>query len=1152
MSDKQLLPRLGHVDAKDISLYVNTELSGENSIIVPENADNIFDFADRFAKERNNCQKFCFYGLIESKWGDCDNLKIDFRIADSSANINPVLNSNIPFWFNDKYSNISAYTYSILSRNLDSSNGDLSRNIYGKKKASFFIPFEFNINEITKTNKSIYISILDRVKNLSLNTEFPFIFFDEDDILLEYGVETALIQEDGSILEVNNNYPYFYDRHWIRRELEAEGPAFVFFNQSSLTFTEGGSDDTVLEDKIFEIEVSLSKSPNGYETIKFNVLYGLDENLQEYTTIDIPQDLAINLGTLTWTSSTASQTQILRFRLNDDYFVEAQERLTLQIIPILGVLPDLEKPQIISLYFNDNDVPSKVAFEGSNTTIIEPTQIINPISIPIKLVLDRKLYAPNQQLTLYIDQNESDCNSFYGFNNLNYYSGDAFEKETIVYFNTTDTEFFVNLYFRTKIEYDITRKIVLKMKDLSSNLVLQSFNINQDLKYTIYVEKSITTNYVTLKIPYDMPNGRGPLRSVYNLPKAQIAYDDFGLEDSPTVLTTFRYSNLGYYQSGYISDPDHRDKLRANRTSNPISFGRQLVYTDLSLKIYNNGPTRILFNNSIVNKGESFDILITSDGWGAGATSSELYYNGVEFILNLPTNDGFSFNIPNSLAMQGFTATTMEYYSTKYSFQVTNVNYNWYDTPNGPTDNEKVTNILTKEVFYSSSEDVSDANNNAFGRRIYDESFTGFKNLSYNFYTELKNVVSQIYWDSSNTTEEPTDWSAIDKHFVELYNGSRRIFYPGIIIIPIPSESLGWPRKFTESTIFISPDNLMLENNFSQSTRSESRYNVPSQNIFTYFYQAGTQIFTETEIQQAKKVMMYNLGPMNVQAGVGKRTYTVALQGVTISSKDVDSPVLSSTQFMPSSFSPDFKNLFIYNFANSNLNTKLQAIIEVQNLGDVSVKILGVNVGKFEKVWFTEFPIQGTLPTGVVQNIVRPLTNISLPLESNDAYRNKIVTSFGNDIYYRAFSKMNYKISFLNFRLYNYDGTDPNKVINKSIFIDHELEYTQPSNIRQPNFYQHFYYLYSQFNPDFHIPSNGWSILSQKVCSTNTVNYFRPIGIGNQWVEVEGFLATASDFLGDYDLKFSKNSTVASRSSTNGLYYYCDKNGIIWAKVSII
>lgn len=1149
MSDKQLLPRLEHVEAKDISLYINSELSGEKSLIIPEKADNILDFADKFAEERNNCQKFCLYGLVESKWGDCDNLKIEFRIADSSSNINPDTNLNIPFWFNDKSSNVSANTYSILSRSLDFTNGDLSKNIFGKKKASFFMPFELNVNDLTPTNKSIYIRILDVVKNLSLNQEFPFIFFDEDDILLEYGIETALIQENGTILEVNNNYPYLYDRHWIRRELEAEGPAFVYFNQSSITYTEGGSDDTILEDKNFEIEVSLSKPPNGYETIKFNVLYGLDENLQEYTTVNIPQDLAINLGYMSWTSSTTSQTQILRFRLNDDYFVEALERLTLQIVPILGVLPDLEKSQTISLYFIDNDVPSKVAFEGSNITITEPTQIINPISIPIKLVLDRKLYAPNQQLILYIDTNQSDCESFYGFNNVNYYagqSGSSFINETIVYFNTTDTEYFVNLYFRTKIQYDVNRKIVLKMKDLSSNLIAQSFNINQDLKYTIYVNKSITTNFVTLKIPYDMPNGRGPLRSVYNLPKNQTDYDNDGLRDSPTVLSTFRMSSNGYYQPGYIAFNAHRIDLLANKTNNPISYGRQLVYTDILLKITNLGKTKILYNNNIYNTNDEFDILLTSDGWGTGATSSELYYNGSEFILTLPTNDGFSFNIPNQAAMQGISASTMEYYYTKYSVQVTNINYNWYYQASGPTDDEITTNVLTKNVFFSFIEQDFNANLSNFGSRIYQDFFIGNKNQTYNFYTELKNVVSQIYWDSSNTTEEPTDWSAIEKTFEELYNGSTRIFYPGIIIIPNPGTTSTWPYNFTESTIFISQDYLLLENSFTPSTIDEDAY------YNTYFYQAGTQIFTSTELQNAKKAEMYNLGPINVQAGVGNRTWELNIQGMTISSKDVDAPVLSSTQFMSSSLPPLYKNLFIFNFGDSNLNTKLQAIIEIKNLGDVPVNIFNTNVDRGNKIWITEFPIQGTLPVGVVQNIVRPLTNLSFPLQSNNRYINKIVTPLGDDVFYRAFSKLYYEISFLNFRLYNFDGTDSGKIVNKSVIIDDELEYSNPRYFAQPNFLQNFYYLFSRFQPDFHIPSMGPGLTSSKKCSTDIVNNFRPIGIGNQWVEVEGFLATASNFLGNYELKFSKNSTVASRSNNNGLYYYCDKNGIIWAKVEFI
>ena len=85
MSDKQLLSSKDYVNAKNIALYINSELSGEKNILKPDKADNLFDMSIKFEEERNASAKFCLYGKVESKWGDCNNLKVDFKIVDSST-----------------------------------------------------------------------------------------------------------------------------------------------------------------------------------------------------------------------------------------------------------------------------------------------------------------------------------------------------------------------------------------------------------------------------------------------------------------------------------------------------------------------------------------------------------------------------------------------------------------------------------------------------------------------------------------------------------------------------------------------------------------------------------------------------------------------------------------------------------------------------------------------------------------------------------------------------------------------------------------------------------------------------------------------------------------------------------------------------------
>ncbi len=61
MKIKELLPSKDYVNAKNISLFVNAELSREESILKVEKADNVFDFSVKFEQERNASYKFCLY-----------------------------------------------------------------------------------------------------------------------------------------------------------------------------------------------------------------------------------------------------------------------------------------------------------------------------------------------------------------------------------------------------------------------------------------------------------------------------------------------------------------------------------------------------------------------------------------------------------------------------------------------------------------------------------------------------------------------------------------------------------------------------------------------------------------------------------------------------------------------------------------------------------------------------------------------------------------------------------------------------------------------------------------------------------------------------------------------------------------------------------
>ena len=164
--EKNLLTSRRFVNANSIDTFVNVELTSEKSILKPFKTDNVLNIQEKFTEERNASLKFCLYGIVQSKWCDCDSLKVDFYIADSSTNPNISLLNNRPyrFWVYDKSTNRQASEWSVQTKPLDNSNGRLSVNLYRKKKGSYFFPFELDLRDLDRlgdgilTNKSIYVS----------------------------------------------------------------------------------------------------------------------------------------------------------------------------------------------------------------------------------------------------------------------------------------------------------------------------------------------------------------------------------------------------------------------------------------------------------------------------------------------------------------------------------------------------------------------------------------------------------------------------------------------------------------------------------------------------------------------------------------------------------------------------------------------------------------------------------------------------------------------------------------------------------------------------------------------------------------------------------------------------------------------------------
>lgn len=1107
MSQKQLLPNKRYVNAKNINLYIDSELRGEKNIIVPEKTENVFDFLLKFEQERNESYKFCFYGLVESKWGDCNDIRVDFSIKDSSTNL--IKNPDTYFWFYDKSSGTSGFTWFTKTMSLDSVDGELSKNIYGKKKGHYFFPFEIDINTLSKTNKSLFVKIDDTIKDLYVIHEFPFLFFDDDGIIVEYGSETAIIQDDGTIIELNNNYPFFYDRHWVRRELEPTGPPFVSFTQSEIIVKEGSDDPFTSVDEIVEIEIELSKPPSGNEKLKIELVYGLDENEKPYTTIQAEQDLNVRLGEITWDSASASTIQKLIINLKDDFYVESTERITFKLTPILGLLPNPDKPQMISIYIEDNDVPSKIAFQSPSTSFSEPRNF-NELQIPIKFSLDRKLLVPDQKVTIYIDRDQSDCVADYGFKNPNR-PGMNYEDSTILNLNMDDLEYEKILYFKSNPFYDVQRKIVLRMSDFTSNVIQQIFTQGQSVDFTLYVEKDIDKNYVEIHIPFDPDEGKGVLRTAYKRHNSS--------DGEPRAyrqiyeLQTYEHSTIGFLPR------NSRIDIANNSPTTPpaLKAARQLIFEDsFSIFIINSGVQIIFDNNVYISGGQ---IIVDAVGYATSVTSGEFYHDGKKFILKILCNSGFLSSTNGSFF--GFT-------QFNGNISIKNNSFNYVDVQEQAKNAFLKTNLIKREI--------GQFVNPGLATEFLREDLTLIRNNTNN------NIVYKLFSEIETSCKTQISYSG-NTSFIVSYSGQTiqdsksKLYYEGAIIVP-PDEiqSIGQTlSNYTKVNLFLAPNRIYIdENDFTQGTPANNP-NVKNFPVVDYLL--------DSSVMQYQGPMFLKMGPINVQSG-----YKIFMPTSPIGGTIKDPFVLGNINYCVMPNPEENKKLFLYGWAQANVNTKNSAIIEIQNTGKIKTNVAGYTLQPNEKVWISESPIntQGLLGT---YNKVIPFQNLQeIILFTNDEFRRRIAVSLGSSApsykILNKFVRCNYKISFLNFKIYNPDGSFTDKTVNNYIQVNSRVKVFL-INPTTAGLLDTTKYLFSVFTNKIAAktllsPNNNF----QFVCNPNILTVSRIVNkFPDSIVTTNGFIATPSV---DAGISFRIADSPIDSDNLGRILYSCSSNGINW------
>ncbi len=197
---KILLGNKDILSRKIQDFYLDINLSKDNKEIWPQKYDNSFDVKSFYDKERNESRDFIIYGLIESYSWDCDNLTIK------------VYQSN-------DYSQLSLLCQT-TTKNIVS-NGIPLKNIYGKLKGKYIID---NIPYFSGYSVYLKIETPDTIYKTDQQLIFTTLTLtNQGEKVIEklpYGLNEVVTNCEGDINEINNDFDFFYNKHWVKKNIQ--------------------------------------------------------------------------------------------------------------------------------------------------------------------------------------------------------------------------------------------------------------------------------------------------------------------------------------------------------------------------------------------------------------------------------------------------------------------------------------------------------------------------------------------------------------------------------------------------------------------------------------------------------------------------------------------------------------------------------------------------------------------------------------------------------------------------------------------------------------------------------------------------------------------------------------------------------------------
>jgi len=580
-----LLPKSSFALADDEDTFISIQLSRTISDIKNEKIDNVFNINQQYNTERQNSLKFCIFGLVESRFINTENIIIEIKESNGLTLSTPKISRD----------SITGKTLHIKTFELTRNSG-MSKNIYDNNKSAYSFLFEISKdeldsndenwreNKVTPRTRTINFTIFDEDRKVFFSKEVPYLFYDLDGNRVDFGNQTSDIDDSGNVIEINNDFHFLYDRHWIKQYFDLAAPSFVYFPNTQT----GTSESTALEK---QIGVGLSAG-----TISLNVSidqpspYGLEEVtvvVKDDKTIRNPNlDFIFNPTLVKW--GAGEQFKNITIDIIDDKYVESAETVSFGFVNFKSCLPKDSNSSVMTLTINDNDTPSKIRFFNNNISVKSNVNLTT-----FTYVFDKPLEVPNQNIELYITSN---TNAVLGTDfildsknptatslKLNFLEGETSGSTTI---QILDNDV-----------YDLDKIIEIGLRNPTQNIEISNVGIIPDSGQVvrITIQDSIVTQYSSFSLVNNNDKKIGAVRAF-----------------ASPVPSNFdgKYANYYFwnndFKNGFISTINYEISISNNGAN--VVYGGKLIKTNNILTAFTISETQVeninieLPSNSVYDK----------------------------------------------------------------------------------------------------------------------------------------------------------------------------------------------------------------------------------------------------------------------------------------------------------------------------------------------------------------------------------------------------------------------------------------------------------------------------------------------------------------------------------------------------------------------